>query len=277
MEILLNELSLEGQYISIEDFVSTALTPMLKVLKEIDSLKQLLLKSDDIFNNFITKEINFGELISKPLSIHRDEMRKLKRSIDKLSTEPFWNNTMKQTDSSYIWNEENIWGTSLAEAAERDKTVVSFLNSRFEDKNFEIIKDSDPIRITNITEKGDLPETLWQQDKIDFGQFVTSKFIDGKLNFSSFIDMNNFMSIDKKEQSLFLDTFRKFEELEWNQILKDQGLNYKPFHDSIPGYSGTHPLKKFRASRLIRCHGYRDSDTFFVLMLEVDHSLSDKG
>ena len=50
MEILLNELSLEGQYSSLESFVSTALISTLKVFKEISGFGHLMLKKEDIFN-----------------------------------------------------------------------------------------------------------------------------------------------------------------------------------------------------------------------------------
>lgn len=34
---------------------------------------------------------------------------------------------------------------------------------------------------------------------------------------------------------------------------------------------------KFRVSEKIRCFGYREKDTFFVLRIDLEHKLSDKG
>lgn len=34
---------------------------------------------------------------------------------------------------------------------------------------------------------------------------------------------------------------------------------------------------KFRVSEKFRCFGYRKKDTFFVLRIDLEHKLSDKG
>lgn len=278
MELLLNELSLEGQYSSVENFVSTALTSTLKVLKELSSFGQLLLKKQDIYKSKITVHKTFHDVLKSPLPHQRDEIRKFKNAIVTLTTEPFWDETIKQdADSTYTWNNEDIWGSSLAESTARDRAVLSFLNSRFEDKKLEVLKDDGSIIINNICKRDDLTELLWSKGEILFGEYVINHFYNGKLNFGKMIDQDNFLNIEPMEQKLFLDTFRKFEILPWNQIIKDKGLNYKAFNNSLPGYSGSHSLDKFRASRLIRCHGYRKGDTFFVLLLEIDHNLSDNG
>ena len=277
MEILLNELSLEGQYESKENFVSTALTPILEVMKEMTSFGKMILKSDEIFKSPITGEINLLELLKFPLSHHREETNRLKRLIDQLTKGPYWNDSTKQEDTIYLWNNENIWGSSLAESVERDQIVASFLNSRFEERDLQILKEQNEFTVDNITRKGDIPEILWKNSNISFGDYVRNRFTHGNLDFSRFINEDDFSNINQIEQNLFLNTFRRFNEMSWNQIIQDRGLNYKAFNSSIPGYSGDHSLDKFRASRLIRCHGYREKDKFYVLALETDHSLSDEG
>ena len=278
MEILLNELSLEGQYESVENFVSSALTPMLKVLKELTSYGQLLLKKEDLYKSKITTKKTLIDLIKTPLSVQRDEMSRLKSAIMKLTQTPFWENSTKQdANTTYTWKNEDIWGSSLAESIERDKVVISFLNSKFKHKNIEVFKGDKSIQIENLCNKGDLTELLWEKNEIVFSEYVINHFQGGKLNFSKMIDLENFQKIEVKDQKLFLDTFRKFEELPWNQIIRDQGLCYKSYKDELPGFFGNQNTDKFRASRKIRCHGYREKDIFYALFLEIDHSISDEG
>jgi hypothetical protein len=86
-----------------------------------------------------------------------------------------------------------------------------------------------------------------------------------------------FSRIQSAEQSLFVDTFRKFEELTWDQIHDDKGLDYKEYHGIIGTCYRDIKIYKFRASQKFRCHGYREKDSFVVIGFETDHKLSDRG
>ena len=59
------------------------------------------------------------------------------------------------------------------------------------------------------------------------------RFSGGKLDFSRVDEKIGFSAIQPSEQSIFIDTFRKFEALTWNQIHMDQGLDYKEYHENI--------------------------------------------
>lgn len=87
----------------------------------------------------------------------------------------------------------------------------------------------------------------------------------------------DFSGIQTQEQELFIDTFRKIEELTWGQVYTDRGLNYKEFHGVISESFRDKKTYKFRASQKIRCHGYRENDLFIVIGFEVDHRISDRG
>lgn len=279
MDLLLNELSLEGQYSSIEDFIESALRSALKVIKDISSFDDILLflKTKDVFEAKITENDTITNLLSCPPSLYRDEIRKFKVMIDKLVLEPYWEDSISQTAKSYSWNNEDILGTSLAEACERDKLVFSFLQSRFEDPFLEVYRNRKLVKIENILRGGELLEYLWKQKCITFEKYITTRFVGGKLNFTKFINNSVFSNIQIQYQKLYIDTFRKFEELNWIDIGRNDGLRYKSFNGILSGYNGSEHLMKFRASQGIRCHGYRNGENFFVLHLEVDHRLSNNG
>ncbi len=86
-----------------------------------------------------------------------------------------------------------------------------------------------------------------------------------------------FSTVQSAEQDLFIDTFRKFEALTWEQIRTDKGLNYKEYHGIFDTSCRDIKTYKFRASQKIRCHGYRENDLFIVIGFETDHKLSDRG
>ena len=52
----------------------------------------------------------------------------------------------------------------------------------------------------------------------------------GKLDFSLIDDTHGFSLIDNENQNEFIDSFRKFEELDWNAIATDNGLDYKTYN-----------------------------------------------
>ena len=79
-----------------------------------------------------------------------------------------------------------------------------------------------------------------------------------------------------------MDKFVKHET--WENIDRDDGLEYKKYTPDSPKrnwYNGSmyrdKQIMKFRASSLLRVHGYRKGDRFRVLRFEIDHKQSDHG
>jgi len=103
------------------------------------------------------------------------------------------------------------------------------------------------------------------------------RFSGGKLDFSRVDEKMGFSVIQSSEQSIFIDAFRKFEDLAWDQIHMDKGLDYKEFHGNISmTYHGIQTYK-FRVSQKFRCHGFRKKNSFIVIGFETDHKLSNRG
>jgi hypothetical protein len=220
MDVLLNELSLEGQYPNTEVFLQTGLMSVIGVLREMQSFDTTLLKKSDVWSRMVTQGQTLHSLLTGPLSRSADEIRRLKISIANLQNDPYWDDDSRQPqDTSYIFNGQSIVGTSPAEACERERIILSFLSSAFSVNPFCVIRNNLPIKLYN----------------------------------------------------------RKFEQLDWNQIHIDKGLDYKEFQNTLgAAYSGKRTYK-FRTSRKFRCHGYRQNERFVVIGFETDHDLSDRG
>ena len=278
MQVLFNELSLTGQFPDQDTFVKNGLFPFIGVLKEMQGLSTLLLKKSDVWDKMITPTSTLHSFLINNAFRKSDEVRRLKSSIADLTKEPFWDSDSKQhPDSTYILDGSCVWGSSPAEACEREKVVVSFVFSSASSDPLEIIRNGISIPLLNLTYSGKLTELLWANNQISFESYLKARFSGGKLDFSKVDEKMGFTGIQVAEQSLFIDTFRKFEELTWDQILVDRGLDYKEYQNNIGKRYQDIKTYKFRASEKIRCHGYRGKDSFIVIGFETDHKLSDRG
>jgi len=279
MQILFNECSLIGQFYDSDAFVKKGLLPFIGALKEMQGFSTvLLLKKSDAWSQMVTPDDTLHSFLVKSPLRKSDEIRRLKSAISTLSKEPFWDFDSKQNpDSTYLFDGVDIWGSSPAEACERDKILVSFVLSAASVDPLTLIRNGTTIPLLNVTCFGMLTEFLWENKRISFEAYLKSRFSKGKLDFSRVDKKMGFSRIQGAEQSLFIDTFRKFEELTWDQICSDKGLDYKAFHGTLPGRRRDIRTYKFRASEKIRCHGYREKDSFVVAGFETDHKLSDRG
>ncbi len=278
VRVLFNELSLTGQFFDQDDFVRNGLLPFVGVLKEMQVFSTLLLKKGDVWEKMITPTITLHSFLINNEFRKSDEVRRLKSAIFYLTKEPFWDSDSKQdVDSTYFLDGADIWGSSPAEACERDKVVVSFVSSSASIDPLHIIRNGINVPLLNLTCSGKLTEILWANGQISFESYLKIRFSGGKLDFSRVDDKMGFSMIQTEEQSLFLDTFRKFEELSWIQIHTDKGLDYKEYHESIGMLYRGLKTYKFRMSQKFRCHGYREKESFVVIGFETDHKLSDRG
>jgi hypothetical protein len=278
MQILFNELSLTGQFSDQDAFVKNGLLQFVGVLKEMQGFSTLLLKKSDVWNNKITSSNTLHAFLTDNAFRKSDEVRRLKSAIAGLTKEPFWDSDSKQDpDSTYLFDGADIRGSSPAEACERDKVVVSFVESSVSMDPLNIIRNGVNVPLLNLTYSGKLTEFLWAIRRISFESYLKARFSRGKLDFSRVDEKMDFSGIHSAEQSLFVDTFRKFEELSWDQIRTDIGLDYKEYHGTIGMPYRDIKTYKFRASQKFRCHGYREKDSFVVIGFETDHKLSDRG
>jgi hypothetical protein len=278
MQILFNELSLVGQFSDANVFVNTGLLPFIGVLREMQGFSTLLLKKSDVWSRLVTQSTTLHAILIGDTLRTFDEVRRLKSAIADLTKEPFWDNDSKQEPTyAYILAGLDIRGSSPAEACERDKILASFIASPRSVNPLCVEKNGVLNQLLNLTRTGELTEHLWSTNQISFEDYLKCRFSTGKLDFSRVDEKMGFEGIQKTEQDLFVDTFRKFNEQTWDQIYSNKGLDYKEYRDNVGTQYRGMKTYKFRASQKIRCHGYRERDRFVVIGFETDHKLSNRG
>lgn len=285
MDILINELSLDGQFENEEDFLDN-LEDLLHHIKLIDSLNFILLKEYSFFNCQITGHQNFMDIAKSK----DNRVRRLKSFLLKLSNQPpFWNETQVHCcqNDTYSYNAINICNTSLAESSQRDSLILSFNHNDFLCNELEIKKNVIIINICNFIDKNYFLDYLLSISEIELLTYCQFKYKKTNLNFSKIEEGYGFDSLDGVEQvEEYLSTFNMFHKMSWEEILVSDSLEYKKYNKprkkKIMGwfredeYANT-DIYKFRTSQKYRCFGYREEDEFFVLRFEIDHRISDNG
>ncbi len=272
MEILINELSLDSQFKTKDDFLDN-IDNLLHIIKLIETLRFSLLKSYTFFDSKITATETFLNIAQS----RDDRVRKLKSFLLKLSNNPpYWNETQKHcANDKYFLNDICIFNTSLAESCERDRVILSFTHSDFLDKNLVVNKNNEYIDIYNIISRDYFLEYLLSISKIEPLYYCQLKFKKSNLNFDQ-IEYGYGFNLLKipQQQNEFIESFRQFSQMCWRDIINSDGLQYKKYNGTEFEYDN---IYKFRVTQKYRCFGYREGDTFFVLRFEIDHRISDNG
>jgi hypothetical protein len=279
MEILINELSLSGQFASVEHFVMAGLKPFIKVINDIDYQYHSLYKKSDFFQAKVTQQHTIYDTIIGNASRQYDEIRKFKSQlVMKLFNNPYWENNRKHSANNvYLYNGKNICGSSLAEACERDNIVISFCHNDFQSEQLSVHKNDAEIKIDNLLERRQFTKIEYQRNYIPFYLYCEKIFSKSKLNFSKIDSKEGFSIIKKEEEPLFFNGFRKFSELSWQQIIVDDALDYKEYNNKNYFKNIGEKIYKFRISRKYRCFGYVKDSVFFVIQFDLEHKLSDLG
>jgi len=273
MEILINELSLSGQFDSIDHFIESGLRPFIKALNDIDFQSCLLYKKYDFYSAKITMQHSIHDILIGVISRQYDEIRKLKSQFVKIFDQPYWEDETKHSANSvYLFNGKNVCGFSLAEACERDKIVISFNHDDFLSIRLFISKDDKNIILDNLFEFGHYTLIAYRHNLISFEEYCRKMFLKSKLNFSKIDEKHGFSLVkNKDDEKLFYKGLKKFSELSWTQIGEDKGLSYKEYKGGFKNIS--EKIYEFRFSEKYRCFGYKKDDVFFVLRFELEHKL----
>jgi hypothetical protein len=281
MDILVNELSLDSQFRSEEEFLDN-FDSVLKIIKIIELLNFSLLKEYRLFDKNITPSFKLIDFTKSKT----DEARKFKSFLLKLSQNPpYWNNNQQHDCSNvYEYNGENICDTSLAESCERDKIVLSFKHNDFNNLSCNILKNEESIKLFNIIDTTNFLNHLLKNSEISCLEYCQNKFKDSKLNFDYINSGYGFDSLDTPQQKQeFIEAFELFDRTDWSNILASVGLEYKQYSPSKSNnwFKSTEfencNIYKFRVTQKYRCFGYRESDVFYILRFEIDHKISDNG
>jgi hypothetical protein len=281
-EILINELSLNGQFNSVNEFIDGALIKFNVLLNEIKGPNVLLYKNYLFYESRITGDITIHNILVGAISRQYDEIRKMKSSLACLFEEPFWESNQKHSsDIRYMFMGNCVTGQSLAEACERDRIVISFIHPDFSSGSLFILKGTTRktgITLDNLINGTDYIEMAYNKSIINCEEYCKKKFKGDKLDFSKIDPKNGFNLLSKDDENLFIDGFRKFTELTWVQINKDGALRLKEYKDNEEYFKPLNKkIHKFRISEKYRCFGYIEQGIFYVLLFDLTHKLSDEG
>ena len=286
MAILINELSLKGQFIDEDSFIDS-LKPLLQIIKLIKQLELTLLKNYTFVNSKVTLHSNFLQIVnSSNQKIKQNTSIRLLKSY--LLSKPYWNDTQIHNcnTDNYTFNTNNICNTSLAESSQRDKVVISFKHKNFLDKLLDIEKNNSILKICNISDKNLFLDYLLSINEINILIFCKEKFKTTNLNFDLLEDGYGFDILDDNQKNEFINSFNMFSSMTWNNISNSDGLEYKKYNKPKKkklkawfrkGIYKNTDIYKFRTTQGYRCFGYREEDIFNILRFEIDHSISDNG
>lgn len=149
MEFLLNERSLYGQFNSMDDFLKS-LKPLVKCIKIIRNFSNMgIYKTCDFHECKITKDKKICDLNLNGMS---DELMRFKLSLDQeIYNEPYWDREpVHDVSQEFLWNNENVTATSLAEAVITKNSLLSFQSENFNDCVLTIVNNKKSYYINSI-------------------------------------------------------------------------------------------------------------------------------
>ena len=278
-EILLNELSLAGQFASLKDFTDS-LKELLKIMKYAEEKKWKVSKKSTLFQCDIMPGFPFYKIREDK----SDAIRRLKSRLLQMSdTPPYWDVEKKQQGFYYLNDGTNVTDTAIAEAVAREEQVVSFLHEKYADKLLEVTHEDETLGIASCFSLKYLVNFLYEQRIIGVHEFLKIYFKGSRLNFEKFEEEYGFQDFEKHEIEETIEYFERFAQHEsWKTLMYDDVLRYKEYQPSSKKKdwfrnSDYEKVHKFRCGNPKRCFGFREGDEFFVLRMERDHSVSDHG
>ncbi len=277
--LIVNELSLDGQFDNEEDF-ELNLQEGFRLFDLQYQLNSKLFFSSSIYNRQITNRTT----ISQYLRIsHSDEARKFRFFLDK----DFWDmNQMHKNDISYTCTYTDLThGYSLAEACERQSNIYSFRHTNYIEKIIEINKNSEKFLLKNFTNLNEfindnfeaIVDILWNQLNKDFRKTfeLLIKIFAIKFNFSlinayNYSDnfQNQLLNVPTTIRNKAIEQITKRLSFTREQANSNQSLNDEP----IRGFARNVNLRRFYITRnLGRIHYSINNESIFFEELNTQH------
>lgn len=154
MELLLNELSLSGQFASIDHFVEHGVLNVLQVFTELHD-EDRVLKKYDFYSYQVTPSKSIHDVLTGSVSRTYDKLRKFKIHLSQVFDSPYWEEDQRHNaNSEYSFGAVSVSSTSLAEACERDRIIISFIHENFGNTPIAVKRRAEDIAIDNLFEEG---------------------------------------------------------------------------------------------------------------------------
>lgn len=237
MSVIINDFSLTGQFQDEEEFFDSLVEETLPMFKIIENLDIDVLSGYETYSLMVTKERNLMKLMGIKGSA---EIARLKS----LLIAPFWEDDLFSNNQS-IYECKYTKKTKaycLAEAFERNMSVLSFKHPEFQESIISLKKDGFKNEVSNSYNKSILLDILREKSVINAVYYLVEKY---ELN-SSFgltIGKNYFdelikeVSLNKEEINIIAEDIEKLIDF------TKKGKNPGRLSDTIEG-----KLKEFRTS-----------------------------
>ncbi|NFO13004.1 hypothetical protein FDB34_02050 [Clostridium botulinum] len=241
MDIIINDFSLDGQFSDDEQFIESLYENTLPMLTDLEKVDATILRSYYSYEAKVTKDKTLNDLL---ITRGNPEITKLKGQLQKMFfEEPYWEDNLQSIEEIYeceFTEKKNQF--CLAEALERNISVLSFEHEKFNKSPIEISKNTECNYIKNLFNKEIMLQILREQRIITHLQFIILKYSMGesfglKKGSNYFSELVESASLSLDDQSYIISDMDKL----INFFLK--GENPGDLSKTIEGR-----LKEFRTS-----------------------------
>ena len=287
-KIYINEISLNGQFNDIEEFLKQNKS-FVETLVWLQKNNWIIYKKSNLYKCDITKKHTMYQLRGLKSTSHpedRDWLLKYKRLLVSLEDNPpYWDLEGEILDGKYSLKNHDISSSSIAKACEDDRVVLSFYNKTFINKKLDVIKNfCENIDVFSVFSIKYMAEILYQEKEIKINEYINIRYKNTRLNFSKLEEGFGFEILERDEIGDYIESFDRFiGHKNWEDLNHDRSLNYKEYSPSKKDnwFRETEykdkKIYKFRCGNPKRCFGYRKNNQFYVLRIERNHKISDKG
>lgn len=289
MEFFLNEVSLQGQYSSMEDFIND-LGDTVRGIKLIKAdPNSVIYKTEKFYNSQVTKSKKLLDLKHTHVT---DELMRFQLMLDQeINNEPYWEEDFQQNmeHCKYYWDKTDVSGTAMAEAAVRGAHLISFKYKGLVDCIVNISEEQkeskETYAIHSVNSDKYLAKCLCDEIRLSRNDYLNTIFRGTRIDYTTIEKDYDANILEKSEYDVLIKTLQKFAEHDsFDTIALDDGLEYKKYKPSMKEkdmFSAAkyrkYQIMKFRFSLRMRAFGYRKGDRFNLLRIERDHKMSDFG
>ena len=163
--IIINELSLSGQFHDSQDFWRNGMPPFYKALQDARSFGVgYLFKQGSFYGAQATPDKTLHDLLTAPEARIIDEAKRYKSTLARAICNPFWDDAPQQDlNAHYLADEADVSGSSVAEATVRAVCLLSFIRSLYEKHPVVVTKDGVAIPVGNIWKEKQLSSILFER------------------------------------------------------------------------------------------------------------------
>ena len=235
MEVIVNDLSLNGQFPDIDDFEDYYFDYLNQVIQLIINEKIPLYKKSDTYSRMITQNISLTQYLHE--SSNQTVATLIKKAIiDIAYSEPYWDtdDIQSKTDVVYCYPNKQVEPNCYTESIERKCPLVSIQIDQSTDNLILCRRNNELIEITDIRNKKEFLE-VYLKDDVNNIQFVIENYPVGKEVICAEISGRCYAKEALLENDLSVDDIFKFVRNMKTMIQDKSNGNKTHWWDSIKG------------------------------------------